>query len=212
MRARTAFATVALVLAAGAGLYAATVDIVRDKWGVPHIPDPPRLLRQRAHVDQPGRDATLVESLRTALTSLTTQFGTTDPMQWLTPKITVEFDETSASFLLYGNTVIEREDRGTMNELIELLPTVTSQIVVPPGNSGHIPAPPPFPPPEPPHRRPPRLARAGGTPHNGPACPTSSGARRSTPPRPCRTAGPWERSARSCSSASRSAAASRPAC
>jgi acyl-homoserine lactone acylase PvdQ len=150
MRARTAFATVALVLAAGAGLYAATVDIVRDKWGVPHIPDPPRLLRQRAHVDQPGRDATLVESLRTALTSLTTQFGTTDPMQWLTPKITVEFDEISASSFLYGDTVIEREDRGTMNQLIELLPTVASQIIVPPGNSGHIP-PALFP--EPPHLR-----------------------------------------------------------
>jgi penicillin amidase len=98
----------------------------------------------------PGPQATLVGALRTALVTLTTQYGTADPTQWLTPEITVEFDETSASFLLYGSTVIEREDRGTMNELIELLPTVASQIVVPPGNSGHIP-PSLFP--EPPHLR-----------------------------------------------------------
>jgi penicillin amidase len=98
----------------------------------------------------PGPQATLVGALRTAILDLTTQYGTTDPTQWLTPKITVEFDETSASFLLYGPTVIEREDRGTMNELIELLPTVASQIIVPPGNSGHIP-PTLFP--EPPHLR-----------------------------------------------------------
>lgn len=98
----------------------------------------------------PGRDATLVDALRAAITTLTTQYGTTDPTQWLTPKITVEFDETSASFLLFGPTIIEREDRGTMNQLVELLPTLTSQIVVPPGNSGHIPA---TLIPEPPHLR-----------------------------------------------------------
>lgn len=37
-----------------------------------------------------------------------------------------------------------------MNQLIELLPTVASQIVVPPGNSGYIP---PSLTPEPPHLR-----------------------------------------------------------
>ncbi len=98
----------------------------------------------------PGRDATLVGALRTAITALTTQFGTTDPTQWLTPKITVQFDTTSAAPFLYGPTIIEREDRGTMNELIELLPTLSSQIVVPPGNTGHIP---PSLLPEPPHLR-----------------------------------------------------------
>jgi penicillin amidase len=40
MRRRTALATVAVLLAATT-LHAATVDIVRDKWGVPHIFIPP---------------------------------------------------------------------------------------------------------------------------------------------------------------------------
>src|SRR5262249_32183584 len=66
----------------------------------------------------PGRNAVLVGALRTVITALTTQYGTTDPTQWLTPKITVEVDETSASSILYGPTIIsagpghdERGDR-----------------------------------------------------------------------------------------------------
>jgi penicillin amidase len=98
----------------------------------------------------PGRNAVIVGALRTVITALTTQYGTTDPTQWLTPKITVEFDETSASSFFYGPTIIEREDRGTMNEIIELTPTLSSQIIVPPGNSGYI-QPSLFP--EPPHLR-----------------------------------------------------------
>jgi penicillin G amidase len=99
----------------------------------------------------PGPQATLVGALRKAIVALTTRYGTTDPTQWLTPKITVEFEETSAAAILYmEKTIIERENRGTMNELIELLPTVASQIIVPPGNSGHIP---PSISPEPPHLR-----------------------------------------------------------
>jgi penicillin G amidase len=98
----------------------------------------------------PGRDATLVGSLRTVIAALTAKYGTANPTQWLTAKITVEFDETSASSFFYGPTIIEREDRGTMNEVIELTPTLASQIVVPPGNSGYI-QPSLFP--EPPHLR-----------------------------------------------------------
>src|SRR5262249_49803792 len=84
----------------------------------------------------PGRDATLVGSLRTAIATLTAQYGTANPTQWLTPKITVEFDETSASSIFYGPTIIEREDRGTMNEVIDLTPSLSGQIVVPRGNRG----------------------------------------------------------------------------
>jgi penicillin amidase len=95
--------------------------------------------RDVVHATNPGRDATLVGSLRTAITTLTTQFGTTDPTQWLTQKITVQFDTTSAAPFLYGQTIIEREDRGTMNEVIELAPTLAAEIIVPPGETGHIP-------------------------------------------------------------------------
>jgi hypothetical protein len=87
----------------------------------------------------PGRNAVLVDALRTVIMALTTQYGTTDPTQWLTPKITVQFDQTSAAQFLFGQTIIEREDRGTINEVIELTPSLTAQIIVPPGNTGHIP-------------------------------------------------------------------------
>jgi penicillin amidase len=98
----------------------------------------------------PGAQATLIGALRTAIVTLTTQYGTADPTQWLTPKIVVEFTETSASSKLYGPTVIERENRGSINELVELLPTLEAQIVLPPGNSAFIP---PTLVPEPPHLR-----------------------------------------------------------
>src|SRR5262245_1206475 len=88
----------------------------------------------------PGRDATLVGSLRTVIAALTTQYGTANPTQWLTPKITVQFDQTSAAQFLFGQTIIEREDRGTINEVIDLTPSLVSQIIVPPGNTGHIPS------------------------------------------------------------------------
>ncbi len=86
----------------------------------------------------PGRPATVVGALRTAIVTLTTQYGTADPTQWLTPKITVEFDPTSAAPFFYGDTIIERQNRGTMNQIVELLPTLAGQIIVPPGNTGHI--------------------------------------------------------------------------
>ena len=47
MRLRTVLATAALALAAGAPLHAATVDIVRDTRGVPHIFIPPTFGRKR---------------------------------------------------------------------------------------------------------------------------------------------------------------------
>ena len=51
----------------------------------------------------------------------------------------MQFDTTSAAPFLYGQTIIEREDRGTMNEVIELAPTLAAEIIVPPGETGHIP-------------------------------------------------------------------------
>lgn len=81
----------------------------------------------------PGRDATLVGSLRTAIATLTTQYGTSDMTKWFTPKIIVNFSAESAA-----SASMERENRGTFNEIIELSPTITGQIIVPPGNSGYI--------------------------------------------------------------------------
>ena len=81
----------------------------------------------------PGRDVTLVGSLRTAIATLTTQYGTSDMTKWFTPKITVDFSAESAA-----SASMERENRGTFNEIIELSPTPTGQIIVPPGNSGYI--------------------------------------------------------------------------
>lgn len=98
----------------------------------------------------PGRDATLVESLRSAITTLTTQFGSADQSTWLTPKLLEKYSETSAAGILYGATRQERENRGTINTRVQLSPTITAEIIVPPGNSAHIPA---SLTPEPPHLR-----------------------------------------------------------
>lgn len=86
----------------------------------------------------PGRDATLVNALRTALATLQTQFGTADMTQWLTPKIVLIYSATSAADILYGQTKQERQDRGTINEIIDLSPTPSARIVVPPGETGLI--------------------------------------------------------------------------
>jgi hypothetical protein len=51
----------------------------------------------------PGRDATLVGALRTRSRRYHA-VRQRRPAQWLTPKITVEFDETSASSFFYGPT------------------------------------------------------------------------------------------------------------
>ncbi|HLK10203.1 MAG TPA: penicillin acylase family protein [Candidatus Binatia bacterium] len=100
----------------------------------------------------PGRDATLIGSLRTAIAALGTQFGTADQSQWLTPKITVTFDASaSAAAIFYGPTTIEREDRGSFNEVLEMDATPVGQIIVPPGESGFLPLPLPASPP--PHLR-----------------------------------------------------------
>jgi penicillin amidase len=81
----------------------------------------------------PGRDATLVASLRTALANLATQYHTSNMNQWLTPKITVQFAAESAA-----SVSMERENRGTFNEIIELSTPPSGRIIVPAGNSGYI--------------------------------------------------------------------------
>jgi len=81
----------------------------------------------------PGRDATLVGSLRSAIASLTAQYGTSNMNQWLTPKITVQFMAESAA-----SVTMERENRGTFNEILELSATPSGRIIVPPGNSAYI--------------------------------------------------------------------------
>ena len=90
----------------------------------------------------PGRDATLIASLRTAIGTLTSQYGTADQSQWLTPKITVKFDASASAYeIFFGATTMEREDRGAFNEIVELAATPISQIITPPGESGFIPYP-----------------------------------------------------------------------
>jgi penicillin amidase len=92
-----------------------------------------------ANGTNPGRDATLVGALRTALGTLSAGFGTSDMLAWLTPEITVQFFATSAAQVLYGPTVVEREDRGSVNLLVELGTPPSARVIAPPGTSGFIP-------------------------------------------------------------------------
>jgi penicillin amidase len=87
---------------------------------------------------RPGRDATLVGALRTTLAALVERFASSDMTTWLTPRLTVQFLANSAAEVNYGPTIMERQNRGSVNLLVELGPSPTARVVVPPGNSAHI--------------------------------------------------------------------------
>jgi len=86
----------------------------------------------------PTRDEALVDALRSALTTLGTRFGTGDMTQWLEPKLLTSYMDLGAAGAFYGETVTERQNRGSFNLLVELGPGGQSLIITPPGQSGNL--------------------------------------------------------------------------
>jgi len=117
------------------GLFSPDALFLRALAGGPTAPSPTSrdYFQNVTTMTNPGRDATLVGSLRTAITTLTAQYGSGEMPKWLTPELIVNFSSESAA-----SASMQREDRGTFNEIIELSPTITGQIIVPPGNSAYI--------------------------------------------------------------------------
>ena len=85
-----------------------------------------------------SRDEVLVAALRGALATLGARFGTDDMARWLEPKLLTSYMNIGAVNVFFGETVTERENRGSFNLLVELSQGGESRIIVPPGESGTL--------------------------------------------------------------------------
>jgi penicillin amidase len=90
--------------------------------------------------EAPGRDAVLVDALRDALEALAARFSTDDMTQWLEPRLLESYMDLGAVNVFFGTTTMERENRGSFNLLVDLGDVGGGRIIVPPGESGALPA------------------------------------------------------------------------
>ena len=86
----------------------------------------------------PSRDEVLVDALRAACTALGARFGTDDMSRWLEPKLLESYTSLGAASAFLGDTIGERENRGSFNLLADLSPAGETLIIVPPGESGTL--------------------------------------------------------------------------
>jgi len=88
----------------------------------------------------PGRDEALVAALRDAIAELAARFGSDDMQTWHEPALVETYMNLGGIDVLFGATSMPRENRGSFNLLIELGPSFAGRIIVPPGESGALPA------------------------------------------------------------------------
>ncbi len=85
----------------------------------------------------PGtRRDVLLAALRTALAALATRFGTVDQTRWQLPALREQYMDLGAISGVFGASVIERENRGSFNVVVDLGRPVAGEIIVPPGEAG----------------------------------------------------------------------------
>jgi hypothetical protein len=82
------------------------------------------------------RTEILLGALDTAIATLTARFGTADQSQWLMPELLETYRDLGLIGGVFGQTVMERENRGSFNIVAELGHPIRSEIIVPPGESG----------------------------------------------------------------------------
>lgn len=82
------------------------------------------------------RTEVLLAALETALTTLGARFGTSDQSQWKMPALQESYMDLGAIGLIFGATVMERENRGSFNLVVDLGKQIRGEIIVPPGQSG----------------------------------------------------------------------------
>ena len=106
-------------------------------------PAPPGLLPpSRSYFDDASsgtphtRTEVLLAALDTALTTLAARFGTTDQSRWQMPALLESYMDLGAIGGVFGPTIMERENRGSFNLVVDLGRTVRGEIIVPPGESG----------------------------------------------------------------------------
>lgn len=85
-----------------------------------------------------SRDEVLVAALRGAVGALSARFGADNMALWLEPKLRTSYMNIGAVNVFFGETVTERENRGSFNLLVDLSPGGESRIIVPPGESGTL--------------------------------------------------------------------------
>jgi len=82
------------------------------------------------------RAEVLRAALDTALTTLTTNFGTADQTRWQLPALLESYRDLGAIGPIFKPTIQEREDRGSFNVVVQLDDPPSGEIIVPPGESG----------------------------------------------------------------------------
>jgi penicillin amidase len=83
-----------------------------------------------------GRSEVLVAALESALATLSARFGTDDQSRWQLPALLESYRDLGAIGLVFGPTIMERENRGSFNIVAELGSVVHGEIIVPPGEAG----------------------------------------------------------------------------
>jgi penicillin amidase len=81
------------------------------------------------------RAQVLVAALQSALTALSTRFGTSDQTRWLLPGLLQTYRDLGL-VSVFGPVEQERENRGSFNLVVELGRPIRGEIIVPPGESG----------------------------------------------------------------------------
>jgi len=109
---------------AGAPLPAALLPVSRDYFAGSGTPTPAE------------RTTVLLAALDAALATLSGRFGTTDQSQWQMAALRESYRELGVINDIFGPTEMARENRGSFNVLVDLAPSPTGQIIVPPGESG----------------------------------------------------------------------------
>jgi len=83
-----------------------------------------------------SRGEVLRAALASALATLAARFGTDDQAQWRLPALLESYRDLGAIGLVFGPTIMERENRGSFNLVAELGNVVRGEIIVPPGEAG----------------------------------------------------------------------------
>ena len=82
------------------------------------------------------RAEVLRSALDTAIANLTARFATADQTAWQMPALRESYFDMGAIGLIFGPTVMERENRGSFNFGVDFGSPGRADIIVPPGQSG----------------------------------------------------------------------------
>ena len=83
-----------------------------------------------------SRATVLAAALQEAIGTLTGRFATSDQSRWQLPALLETYRDIGAIGTVFGTTIMERENRGSFNLVVELGHPAHGEIIVPPGSAG----------------------------------------------------------------------------